>query len=52
MQHNFWWFIHNAVAHPLIAVAPLKTTMKFHDWTGKKLDGPKKAKEDDISRFM
>lgn len=39
MRHRFWWLVHNAVAHPLIAFVPKHTTFKFHDWTSRKLHG-------------
>jgi hypothetical protein len=32
---GFWSFLHNAVAHPLMAFFPKsKTVMYWHDWTG------------------
>jgi len=37
--HRFWWLVHNAVAHPLIAVAPRRPFFRFHDWTSRKLHG-------------
>lgn len=37
--HTFWWFVHNAVAHPLIAVLPFKPFFSFHDWTSEKMHG-------------
>lgn len=37
--HHAWWIIHNAVAHPLIAIAPMKKTFAFHDYTSRKLMG-------------
>jgi hypothetical protein len=36
--HGFWWVIHNAVAHPLIAFFPLKLFFKFHDHTSNKIN--------------
>jgi hypothetical protein len=40
MQQEFWNFIHNAIAHPLMAVTQLlnAVTEKFHDYTADKLD--------------
>jgi hypothetical protein len=38
-MHRFWWFVHNAVAHPLIAAVPRKPFFQFHDWTSRKLHG-------------
>jgi hypothetical protein len=38
-KHKFWWLVHNAVAHPLIAVAPVKPFFSFHDWTSRKMHG-------------
>lgn len=40
--HHFWWVVHNAVAHPLIAVLPVAMwTFKFHDYTSDKINGKK-----------
>lgn len=36
--HYAWWLLHNAVAHPLIAVAPVKPFFDFHDWTSRKMN--------------
>lgn len=36
--HHFWWFMHNAVAHPLIAVLPLAPAFRFHDYTAAKIN--------------
>jgi hypothetical protein len=41
LQHRFWWLVHNAVAHPLIAVAPRRTLFRFHDYTSRKMHGIK-----------
>lgn len=38
-QHHTWWFLHNAVAHPMLGIAPSKLTFRFHDWTSRKLMG-------------
>jgi len=38
-RHNMWWFIHNAIAHPMIGIIPCKKTFAFHDWTSKKING-------------
>ena len=37
--HTFWWVVHNAVAHPLIAVLPRTRFFRFHDWTSRKMHG-------------
>ena len=37
--HSLWWFVHNAISHPLIAVLPTKRTFDFHDWTSRKMHG-------------
>lgn len=37
--HHFWWLMHNGVAHPLIAVAPVKPFFDFHDYTSDKING-------------
>lgn len=37
--HHFWWVVHNAVAHPLIAIAPVKPFFAFHDYTSDKING-------------
>ena len=39
--HALWWFVHNAVAHPLIGVAPIEPFFKFHDYTSDKINGKK-----------
>lgn len=39
MRHTFWWLVHNAVAHPLIAFVPRHFAFEFHDWTSRKLHG-------------
>jgi hypothetical protein len=39
LRHRFWWFVHNAVAHPLIAIVPRHFAFEFHDWTSRKLHG-------------
>lgn len=39
LAHRFWWLVHNAVAHPLIAVMPIRPLFRFHDWTSKKMHG-------------
>lgn len=38
-SHSFWWLVHNAVAHPLIAFVPRKPCFDFHDWTSRKMHG-------------
>jgi hypothetical protein len=37
--HTFWWLVHNAVAHPLIAFLPLRPFFAFHDWTSRRMHG-------------
>lgn len=39
VTHRFWWLVHNAVSHPLIALVPLKPMFDFHDWTSRKMHG-------------
>lgn len=39
VTHYLWWVVHNAVAHPLIAVAPVKPLFDFHDYTSDKING-------------
>jgi len=44
LEHHFWWFVHNAIAHPGIAIAPLlgstvsRQAFKFHDYTSDKIN--------------
>jgi hypothetical protein len=38
-QHYAWWLVHNLIAHPMIGVAPVKVSFRFHDWTSRKLNG-------------
>lgn len=37
-EHYAWWIAHNAIAHPLLAIFPLKPSFRFHDWTSRKLN--------------
>lgn len=37
-EHNFWWMIHNILAHPLLGLFPCKATVRFHDYTSDKLN--------------
>ncbi|MFN0252809.1 MAG: hypothetical protein ACKV2T_38395 [Kofleriaceae bacterium] len=37
--HTFWWIVHNAIAHPLIAFVPRRPMFRFHDWTSYKMHG-------------
>ena len=30
-KHQFWWFVHNNIAHPLIGVLPFRVFFRFHD---------------------
>lgn len=39
VKFRFWWVVHNAFAHPLIAVAPRRTFFRFHDYTSRKMHG-------------
>lgn len=39
LAHTAWWIVHNAIAHPLIAVAPWQPFFQFHDWTSRKMHG-------------
>lgn len=36
--HHFWWLVHNCVAHPMIGLAPIKPSFRFHDWTSRKIN--------------
>ena len=38
LEHYFWWIVHNGVAHMCLALAPIKLSFDFHDWTSKKLN--------------
>lgn len=38
LAHHFWWLTHNCIAHPLLAFAPKKLSVRFHDWTAKYLN--------------
>ena len=37
-KHNFWWIMHNVVAHPLLGIAPGAKTVRFHDYTSEHLN--------------
>lgn len=37
--YAMWWFLHNGVAHPIIAVMPIKAAFDFHDYTSDKING-------------
>lgn len=39
VTHHLWWFVHNAIAHPLIAMAPFRPLFRFHDYTSAKING-------------
>ena len=39
LTHAVWWFLHNAVSHPIIAVIPIKPAFDFHDYTSDKING-------------
>lgn len=36
--HDFWWLVHNLIAHPALGVMPSKKTVWFHDYTSMKLN--------------
>jgi hypothetical protein len=36
MRQKFWYFIHNAIAHPLLVLG-FEWTDSFHDWSADKL---------------
>lgn len=39
-MNKFWMFIHNVIAHPLMALSFYsKWADNFHDWTAKKAFG-------------
>ena len=38
LDHQWWWFVHNCIAHPIIGLFPYKQTVEFHDFTSKKLN--------------
>lgn len=39
VRHAFWWWVHNAVAHPMIALFPKRFAFRFHDYTSHKMHG-------------
>lgn len=39
IRHAFWWFVHNAIAHRVIAFLPTKLFFKFHDFTSDRING-------------
>lgn len=41
--HHFWWLVHNCVAHPMIGLAPVKPSFRFHDWTSRKINPSRPA---------
>jgi hypothetical protein len=38
-KHQFWWFVHNNIAHPLIGVLPIRVFFRFHDYTSRRMHG-------------
>lgn len=36
LKNNFWFIIHNLIAHPLL-VTKTNWANRFHDWTAKKM---------------
>ena len=38
LQHFYWWFVHNCIAHLFLGICPCKYTFEFHDWTSIKLN--------------
>ena len=40
MKAEIWSFVHNAIAHPIMAITQLLNSAaeKFHDYTADKLD--------------
>jgi len=38
LQHGFWWFLHNCIAHLAIGLFPCKATFWTHDYTSNKLN--------------
>jgi len=41
VRNKVAWFVHNAIAHPLIGILPTKLTFDFHDKTAEWMDVPK-----------
>ena len=39
VKHQFWWFVHNNIAHPLIGVLPFRVFFRFHDYTSRRMHG-------------
>lgn len=42
--HQFWWFVHNNIAHPLIGVLPIRVFFRFHDYTSRRMHGVSRAR--------
>lgn len=38
LQHRFWRFVHNVVAHPLMEVLPKSIGDRLHDETAKRMN--------------
>lgn len=38
VRHDAWWFLHNAVSHPLLGLWPSQKAVWFHDWTSQHLN--------------
>lgn len=43
MASRFWWFVHNAIAHPMGEVLPQRWGAWFHDATARKAVAASKA---------
>ena len=42
LKHQFYWIIHNVIAHPLIGIFPHQIFFELHDWTSRKMHSLKK----------
>ncbi len=52
-QHLFWWVTHNAIAHTLLAICPMRWSFRFHDWTSLKLNAiPPKPNVEELSKMV
>lgn len=38
IRHFGWWFLHNAIAHPLLGLSPNRATIWLHDWSSQHLN--------------
>lgn len=50
LRHHALWFLHNCVAHPLLAVAPGQKSVQFHDLTSAWLNHVEKVRPSAIPR--